>query len=123
MNKVILMGRLGSDIELSYTTGGTALAKFSLATSEKYKGEEKVEWHRCVAWAKTAEIMGEYLSKGDAVLVEGKIQYGKYDDKDGITRYTTDINVFKFFFVPKMKANAPRPESTNDPAFEDDIPF
>jgi single-strand DNA-binding protein len=114
------MGRLGTDIEVSYTSGGTAIGKFSLATSEKYKGEEKTEWHRCVAWAKTAEIMAEYLNKGDAVLVEGKIQYGKYEDKEGITRYTTDINVFKFFFLPKVKDNAARPEPETE---DSDIPF
>jgi single-strand DNA-binding protein len=113
------MGRIGKDIEVSYTTGGTAIGKFSLATSTKYKGEEKTEWHRVVAWGKTAEIMAEYLSKGDPVLLEGEIRYGKYENKDGQTVYTTDINVNRFEFVPKAKSDARPPATEGD----SDIPF
>lgn len=120
MNKVILLGRIGSDIEVNYTTSGTAIGKFSLATSEKYKGEEKTEWHRVVAWGKTAEIMSEYLNKGDPVLIEGQIRYGKYDDKEGITRYTTDINVNRFEFVPKTKGSTALQSATEG---DSGIPF
>ena len=81
LNKVILIGNLGSDPEMRYTASGTAVAKFSLATSRKFTGkdgqkQEKTEWHRIVAWAKLAEICGQYLSKGKQVIIEGRIEYG-----------------------------------------------
>ncbi|MBW1641337.1 MAG: single-stranded DNA-binding protein [Deltaproteobacteria bacterium] len=98
INKVILVGNLGKDPEVSYTQSGTAVAKFSIATSEKWtdKGtgekKDKTEWHRITAFGKLGEICGEYLSKGKQVYIEGRLQYGSYE-KDGITRYTTDIIV------------------------------
>ena len=95
VNKVILIGNLGADPEMRYTAGGTAVCKFSLATSRKFTGkdgqkQEKTEWHRIVAWAKLAEICGQYLSKGKQVMIEGRIEYGSYE-KDGVKHYTTDI--------------------------------
>lgn len=96
INKVILVGNLGRDPEVSYTPSGTAVAKFSIATSEKWtdKGtgekKDKTEWHRITAFGKLGEICGEYLSKGKQVYIEGRLQYGSYE-KDGVTRYTTDI--------------------------------
>jgi single-strand DNA-binding protein len=96
INKVILVGRLGRDPEVSYTPSGTAVAKFSIATSERWtdKGtgekKDKTEWHRITAFGKLGEICGEYLSKGKQIYIEGRLQYGSYE-KDGITRYTTDI--------------------------------
>jgi single-strand DNA-binding protein len=95
MNRVILIGNLGGDPEVRYTAGGTAVGKFSLATSRKFTGkdgqkQEKTEWHRIVAWAKLAEICGQYLTKGKKVMIEGRIEYGSYE-KDGVKHYTTDI--------------------------------
>lgn len=96
INKVILVGNLGKDPEVSYTPSGTAVAKFSIATSEKWtdkaSGEkkDKTEWHRITAFGKLGEICGEYLSKGKQIYIEGRLQYGSYE-KDGVTRYTTDI--------------------------------
>ena len=95
LNKVILIGNLGSDPEMRYTASGTAVCKFSLATSRKFTGkdgqkQEKTEWHRIVAWTKLAEICGQYLSKGKQVMIEGRIEYGSYE-KDGVKHYTTDI--------------------------------
>ncbi|WDN89488.1 single-strand DNA-binding protein [Desulfosarcina sp. BuS5] len=96
INKAILVGNLGRDPEMSYTPAGLAVAKFSIATSEEWKdkatGEkkEKTEWHRIVAFGRLAEICGEYLSKGKQVYVEGRIQTSSWE-KDGITRYSTDI--------------------------------
>ena len=94
-NRVILIGNLGADPEMRYTAGGTAVCKFSLATSRKFTGkdgqkQEKTEWHRIVAWAKLAEICGQYLTKGKKVMIEGRIEYGSYE-KDGVKHYTTDI--------------------------------
>ncbi|MBU0699532.1 MAG: single-stranded DNA-binding protein, partial [Proteobacteria bacterium] len=96
INKVILVGNLGRDPEVSYTASGVAVAKFSIATSERWtdkeSGErkERTEWHRVVAWRRLGEICGEYLSKGRQVYVEGKLQTRSWE-KDGVTRYTTEI--------------------------------
>ncbi len=97
INKVILIGRLGQDPEVRYTPDGTAVANFSIATSEEWKdknsGEkrERTEWHRIVAWRRLGEICGEYLSKGRQVYIEGRIQTRSWEDKDGNKRYTTEI--------------------------------
>ena len=96
LNKVMLIGNLGKDVELRYTAGGTAVASFSIATTEKFKGksgdwEEKTEWHAVTLWARLAEIAGEYLSKGKTVFIEGRLQTRKWTDKDGKDRYTTEI--------------------------------
>ena len=96
INKVILVGRLGSDPEVRYTPDGTAVANFSIATSDEWtdkatgEKKERTEWHRVVAWRKLGEICGEYLSKGRQVYVEGKLQTRSWE-KDGITRYSTEI--------------------------------
>jgi single-strand DNA-binding protein len=96
INKAIIIGNLGSDPEVRYTQSGTAVANFSVATTEKWKGQdgqmqEQTEWHRIVAFARLAEICGEYLSKGSKVYVEGRIQTRSWNDKDGNKRYTTEI--------------------------------
>jgi single-strand DNA-binding protein len=97
VNKVILVGRLGRDPELRYTPDGTAVANFSVATSDEWKdrntGEkrERTEWHRIVAWRRLAEICGEYLSKGREVYIEGSLQTREWTDKEGQKRYTTEI--------------------------------
>ena len=97
VNKVILIGNLGKDPELKYTPNGTALAKFSLATNERYKDKEgnwqdRTEWHNIVAWQRTAEIAGEYLKKGRSVYIEGRIQTRSWDDKEtGQKKYMTEI--------------------------------
>lgn len=97
VNKAILIGNLGKDPEVRYTPDGTAVANFSIATSEQWKdkatGEkrEKTEWHRIVAFRRLGEICGEYLSKGRQVYIEGRIQTRDWEDKDGIKRYSTEI--------------------------------
>jgi single-strand DNA-binding protein len=96
INKAIIVGRLGRDPELRYTPDGTAVANFSVATSEEWKdknsGEkkERTEWHRIVAWRRLGEICGEYLSKGRQVYIEGKLQTRSWE-QDGVTRYMTEI--------------------------------
>jgi single-strand DNA-binding protein len=97
INKAIIVGRLGKDPEMRYMPDGTAVANFSVATSEDWKdkatGEkkERTEWHRIVAFRKLGEICGEYLAKGKLVYIEGRIQTRAWDDKDGNKRYTTEI--------------------------------
>ncbi len=99
VNKVILVGNLGKDPELKYTPQGTAVAKFSLATSEKYKDkagewQERTEWHNLVAWARTAEVAAEYLKKGSTVFIEGRLRTDSWDDKEtGQKKYKTEIIV------------------------------
>ncbi len=96
VNKVILLGNLGRDPEVRFTQGGTPVANFTMATTERWNdpnGEkkEKTEWHRIVVWGKQAEIAGEYLKKGSQVYVEGRLQTRKWQDKDGADKYTTEI--------------------------------
>ena len=86
VNKVILVGNLGKDPEVKYTPNGTPVAKFSLATNERFKDkdgnwQDRTEWHNITAWARTAEIVGEYLKKGSKVYVEGSLRTHSWDDK------------------------------------------
>ncbi|MFK7848706.1 MAG: single-stranded DNA-binding protein [Rhodothermales bacterium] len=96
INKVILVGNLGQDPELRYTGSGTAVCNIRLATNESYKDAsgqmiDKTEWHSIVAWSRLAEICGEYLKKGSQVYFEGSLQTRSYDDKDGNTKWVTEI--------------------------------
>ena len=99
VNKVILVGNLGSDPEVMNTTTGSVVAKVSLATTSRYKDKttgdfkEQTDWHRLVFWNQLAETVGKWLKKGSPLYVEGRIQYGQYIGNDGITRYTTYIVV------------------------------
>lgn len=98
VNKVILIGNLGQDPELRYTGSGTAVCNMRLATTETYKDRdgnmvENTEWHNVVAWSRLAEICGEYLKKGSQVYFEGQLQTRQWEDKDGNTRYTTEVKV------------------------------
>ena len=102
LNKVTLIGNLGSDPEVRSTTGGNRVATFSLATSRNWNDasgqkQEKTEWHRCVVWnskaSQLADIVERYVKKGDKLYVEGRIEYRQWQDKDGQTKYSTEINV------------------------------
>src|SRR5512132_1431288 len=102
LNKVTLIGNLGNDPEVRSTTGGNRVATFSLATSRSWNDaagakQEKTEWHRCVVWntksSQLADIVEKYGKKGDKLYVEGRIEYRQWQDKDGQTRYSTEINV------------------------------
>jgi len=96
INKVILIGNLGRDPEIRYTTSGQAVANFTLATTEGRTSkdgdkQEYTEWHRIVAWGRLAEICGEYLSKGKMIYVEGSLRTRSWEDKEGKTRWTTEV--------------------------------
>ena len=96
VNKVILVGRLGTDPEVRYTNNGKAVAKLSLATSENWSDkegqrQERTEWHRIVVWGKLGELCGEYLKKGRQVFIEGRLQTRSWEDKEGQKKYTTEI--------------------------------
>lgn len=101
VNKVILVGNLGQDPEIRYTSDSKAIANLTLATSESWKDQqgqqqEKTEWHRVVVFGKLAEIVGEYLRKGSQVYFEGKLQTRKWQDQQGQDRYTTEVVVDGF---------------------------
>jgi len=97
VNKVILIGNLGKDPEIKYTPQGKPVAKFSLATNERYKDkdgnwQDRTEWHNIVLWERLAEIAGEYLKKGGKVYIEGRIRTDSWDDKQtGQKKYMTQI--------------------------------
>jgi single-strand DNA-binding protein len=102
LNKVMLIGNLGSDPEVRSTTGGNRVASFSLATSRSWNSpsgekQEKTEWHRCVVWntkgSGLADVVEKYCKKGDKIYVEGRIEYRQWQDKENQTRYSTEINV------------------------------
>ncbi|UTW66555.1 single-stranded DNA-binding protein [bacterium SCSIO 12643] len=95
-NKVQLIGRLGQDPEVKTLENGNKLARFSMATNESYKNKngekvDKTQWHHVVAWGNTATIIEKYVTKGQEVAIEGKLNNKSYDDKNGTTHYITEI--------------------------------
>ena len=137
VNKVILIGNLGRDPEISYTPASLAVARFSIATSETWKDKstgdkkEKTEWHNVVAFGKLAEICGKYLVKAKQVFIEGRLQTSSWE-KDGVTRYSTDIIAHEMKMLGSKgdsaqgsgNASAPRPTAQNtDDDGPDGLPF
>jgi single-strand DNA-binding protein len=114
VNKVILVGNLGKDPEVSYTQGGTARCRFPLATSESYTDnsgnrQDKTEWHNIVVWGKQGENVGKFLNKGRQVYVEGKIQTRSWDDeKSGQKRYMTEISAQRVVFLAGGRGDGPQ---------------
>ena len=115
LNKVMLIGNLGNDPEVRSTSGGNRVATFSLATSRSWNDaagakQEKTEWHRCVVWntksSQLADIVERYVKKGDKIYVEGRIEYRQWQDKDGQTRYSTEINVRELIMLGGGRGNA-----------------
>jgi single-strand DNA-binding protein len=145
INKVILIGNLGKDPEIRYMPSGEASAKLTVATSETWKdkttGEQReaVEWHNVTAFGSLAQIMGEYLTKGSKVYIEGSLRTRKWQDKEGKDRYTTEIRCNKMQMLDgrsdkperqpgggqyNQSAPAAADEGFSEPAFDDsDIPF
>jgi single-strand DNA-binding protein len=129
VNKVILLGNCGKDPEVRYLPSGAAVTNISLATSsvrkDKNSGEktEETQWHRVVFFERLAEIAGEYLKKGHPVYIEGHLKYGKYTDKDGIERYTTDIVASSMQLLGRREDGAePRHESPRQSAPRQNAP-
>jgi single-strand DNA-binding protein len=96
VNKVIIVGRLGTDPEVKTITGGNTVARLSVATSENWNDkqgqkQERTEWHRVVVWGKLAELCGKYLSKGRQVYLEGRLQTRSWEDQQGQKKYTTEV--------------------------------
>ena len=139
INKAILVGRLGRDPEVRYTGNGTAVANFTVATSERWKDknsgdmQERTEWHRIVAFGRLGEICGEYLSKGRQVYIEGRLQTRSWE-QDGVKRYTTEIVASEMkmlgskssagdFSQAPSKPGSDYPEPSYMDSQDDDIPF
>ena len=131
LNKAMILGRVGRDPELKQTKSDTALTTFSVATTESYKDrqgnkKEQTEWHKIVVWGRTAEIVHQYLHKGDLVFVEGKIQTDSYE-KDGEKRYQTQIIARDVkFLTPKNRGGdqqASAPGGNAPHRGDDSIPF
>lgn len=108
LNKVMLIGNLGKDPEVKYTTSGQAVANFSLATTSKYKDkegnlQENTQWHNIKVWGRQAEIAQQYLKKGRQIYAEGRIETRSYDDKDGNKRWITEIIVHNFLMLGRRE--------------------
>ena len=139
VNKAIIVGNLGRDPEVRFTPEGRAVARFSVATTERWtdqqgQRQERTEWHNVVVWGKQAETCGQYLSKGRQVFVEGSIRSRSYDDKSGNKRYITEIIARDVRFLggggggrsADQGFTAPPGEDSPAPASpdgDDDIPF
>jgi single-strand DNA-binding protein len=126
VNKAIILGRLTKDPEIRFMPNGEGVANFSLATSESWKDkagqkQEKSEFHNCVAYRKLAEIIGEYVKKGSELYIEGKLQTRKWE-KDGVTRYTTEIIVNDMKMLGSKAAKSEQePEQASQPANRDEF--
>lgn len=137
-NKAILVGRLGRDPEMKTLENGTVVVNFSMATSQYYRDKagnrvEKTDWHNIVLWRDQAEIAKKYLTKGSAVLVEGKITYRTWDDKEGKRHYVTEVVGDRINLVDsanKVEKELVQPEQREanisealEPTTGDDLPF
>jgi single-strand DNA-binding protein len=137
VNKVILIGNLGSDPELRYTSGGSPVADMRIATSRRFtskdgQAKEDTQWHRIVVWGKMAETCKNYLAKGRQIYVEGRLQTRQWEDRDGNKRYTTEVVAEQVTFLGGRGGTA-GPEVGEPPVHDDgdapgvmpddDIPF
>lgn len=126
LNKVMLIGNVGNDPEIRTTSNGGKVAQLNLATTRTWNGaggdkQEKTEWHRCVLWnvkgAGLADVVERYVKKGDRLYVEGRVEYRQWQDKDGQTKYTTEVNVREMMMLSSRgaggggDASAPRARS------------
>ncbi len=141
VNKVILIGNLGREPEIKYATNGAAIANMAIATSESWKDkqtgqqQDKTEWHRVVVFGKLAEIVQQYVHKGSKVYVEGQLKTRKWQNKEGVDQYTTEVVLSGFGGVLQMldsRNSSPKQEHVPkvadpitpvDGGFDDDIPF
>jgi single-strand DNA-binding protein len=137
VNKVILIGNLGADVELRTTSGGQSVADIRLATERVWTGKDgsrkkETEWHRVVVWGKQADNAKEYLAKGSQIYLEGRLQTRQWEDRDGHKRFTTEVvaEFIKYLKTPDnaKKSNgagtdAGKPADEPPPLGDDDIPF
>ena len=127
VNKVILVGNLGRDPEVKYLDNGVAVAKLSLATTESYKNKEgervsQTEWHNVVLWRGLAEVAEKYLKTGASVYIEGKIKTRKWEDKEGVTKYRTEILGDNMTMLGKKNDNSSDATESIVPTAEENVP-
>ncbi len=134
LNKALIIGNLGRDPEMRYTQSGSAVTNFSVATNRRWAGRdgeqhEETEWHNIVAWGKLAEICNEYLSKGSSVYIEGRLQTRQYEDREGITRRTTEIVALEMQMLDRRSrsdgdgSGGGGDDLGGEPIDPDDMPF
>ncbi len=128
LNKVQLIGHLGADPESRFTTSGSAVTNFNLATNESWRSaegdtKEKTEWHRVVLFGKMAETAAEFMKKGQLIYVEGRLQTRSWEDKDKVKRYTTEILCDTFTMLGRKSDDAGTSSSAKASEQDDDLPF
>ena len=122
MNKVIILGRLTADPEIRYTQAGKAVASLTIAVNRGF-GSDSADFINCVAWEKLAEIIGNNLSKGSQVLVEGRMQNRSYENNQGEKRFITEVVLSNIEFVGSKKKNETDTDSLGVEVQEEEIPF
>jgi single-strand DNA-binding protein len=127
VNRVTLVGNLGQDPEIRYTSGGTPVCNLSIATNESWtdkSGEKqtKTEWHKIVCWAKLAETVAKYCRKGSQIYLEGRLTYRDWTDKEGVKRVNAEIVASTVRFIGK-KEKREEPERAPETVEDSDIPF
>ena len=129
LNKIMLIGNVGNDPEIRATSNGGKVAQLNLATTRSWSGpagdkQEKTEWHRCVLWnakgSGLADVVERYVKKGDRLYIEGRVEYRQWQDKDGVTKYMTEINVRELLMLSSRggsggdsEMSSPRPRSSS----------
>ena len=114
MNKIILTGNITKDAELRYTANDKAYSKFSIANNEGYGDNKKTNFFNCTLWGKSAENLNRFLTKGQKVLITGKVEINDYKDKEGVERKIIDINVDSFGGVELLGNKAQQENGTNN---------
>lgn len=125
MNKILLLGRLTKDPEVQYTQDGKVYARFTIAVDRppNKDGKKEADFLQCVAWSKTAELVGNFFAKGKKILVEGHVRTGSYKAKDGTKRFTTDVFVKQIEFVESKEKGAAASSFDSMAAFTEEVPF
>jgi len=120
LNRVEIIGNVGKEPEMRFTPSGKAVASFSVAVNSKFGEEESTEWFNIVAWSKLAETCNQFVTKGQQVYVEGRLQTRKWDDKEGQTHYRTEVIANRVLFLGKRED---KEESTEQNIEQEEVPF
>lgn len=128
LNRVELIGNVKDAPEVRFTGSGVAVCSIDLATNESYKDKEGVqqestEWHRLVAWGKVAEILGEHLERGAQIYVDGKLKTRSYEDKEGVTKYVTEITIRDFMFLSRKGGSSDADTGSSSEVSDDEVPY
>lgn len=122
LNKVQLIGNIGKDPEIRMTNNGKKVAKFSLATTDKFGDNVNTDWHNITVWEKLADVVEKFVRKGSQVYIEGRISYRSYDDSEGNKRYSTDIIANSLQLLGKKEQSGDKMSASGN-VVDDDLPF